>query len=495
MVLFPGTIESPAIWIWGLAAIALHLLVQITVAVRVVMSRRGVGETLSWVMVVFVLPVAGPLLYLLIGELRLGWGRAMRVKRLAGPIGARLNRLDLPRLQVDWQKTGAEGAQLARAGRQMLQVPALPGNELQLYGEWQEVFDHLIADIDAAGINCDLEFYIWHPGGRSGDVVAALERALGRGVACRILVDALGSRLFLNGPDAKRLRAAGATVQAALSGELWRIPFVRYDLRLHRKIVLIDDRIGWTGSLNLVDPRFFKQGSGVGQWIDAMARLQGPAVEALAITFQTDWHIETSSNDAGLPDLTGEQHLEQAGTSVVQVLPSGPANQVEAIEQILITAVYSARQELVITSPYFVPSEALQMALVSAAQRGVEVLVVVPARVDSILVRYASRAFKGHLLDSGVKIALFEGGLLHTKSVTIDGSVSLFGSLNMDPRSLRLNFEITLAVYDRDFTGRLRRLQQDYMDRSVWMDLEVWQRRSMATRLIENTARLLGPLL
>ena len=167
----------------------------------------------------------------------------------------------------------------------MLQVPTLPGNSFQLISEWEHVFEQLIEDIDSAKINCDLEFYIWHYAGRSEDVAAALERAAKRGVICRVLLDALGSQKFLRSSAARRLRASGVKIQAALPGGLWRLMFVRFDLRLHRKIVLIDDQIAWTGSLNLVDPRFFKLEAGVGQWVDAMMRLEGPAVEALAITF------------------------------------------------------------------------------------------------------------------------------------------------------------------------------------------------------------------
>jgi cardiolipin synthase len=235
----------------------------------------------------------------------------------------------------------------------------------------------------------------------------------------------------------------------------------------------------------------------VGQWVDAMVRVRGPVVEALAIIFQTDW--QTDSENPGphdrLPDLTGPQSLETPGASIIQVLPSGPAFEVDAIEQILLTAIYSARHELIITSPYFVPSESLTLALTTAAHRGVQVTVISPARVDSILVRFASRAFHERLLSAGVRLAFFNDGLLHTKSVTIDGLTSLFGTLNMDPRSLRLNFEITLAIYDAAFTGDLRSLQLKYLQRSQWLQLEDWQKRGLANKLLENLARLVSPLL
>ncbi|MBX3420246.1 MAG: cardiolipin synthase [Pirellulaceae bacterium] len=481
--------------LWSVVGVVAVFLSQVVVAVRVIMSRRAVGETLAWIMLVLGLPVVGWVMYLLVGELRLGSARAKRIQRLSTVVATRLNQLDPHGHDIAWHQLRPECEQLARAGRSALQVPALPGNELELIDDWQKVFDGLVADIDVAKINCDFQFYIWHAAGRTSDIVAAIERACARGVTCRILVDSLGSWSFLHSQEVKRLRAAGAQVLEALPSRLWRLPFVRYDLRMHRKIVLIDDRLAWTGSLNMVDPRYFKREAGVGQWIDAMARVQGPAVEALAVTFQTDWQIESGSTSEQLPDLTGDQPLVRCGNSIVQVLPSGPAFSVEAIEQILITAIYMAREELVITSPYFVPSEALSMALASAARRGVRVIVIIPAQVDSLLVRHASRAFAGELLDAGVQMALFTGGLLHTKSVSIDRQTSLFGTLNMDPRSLRLNFEVTLAVYDPQFTVQLRQLQESYLRQSQWLDAQQWKQRPVISRFIENVAQLLSPLL
>jgi cardiolipin synthase len=359
----------------------------------------------------------------------------------------------------------------------------------------EAAFPSLIADIDGAGRTCDLEFYIWSVGGQADDVAAALMRAAGRGVSCRVLVDAIGSAHFLRSSLAGDLRRSGVQVQAALQAGLSRLLFVRPDLRLHRKIVVIDGAIGYTGSLNLADPRFFKQEAGVGQWVDALVRVQGPAVPALAITLLGDWALET-----GKP-IDWDQEAKQSrpspvgGPATVQVLPTGPDARVDAIGQVVLTAAYAATRELVLTTPYFIPDEALLAALKSAARRGVNVSLIVPARVDSKLVRYASRAHQADLLAAGVQIALFEGGLLHTKSITVDGQFSLFGSLNLDPRSLRLDFEITMAVYDGEFTGALRQLQQSYLDRSSRLDLATCRSRSAVERLAEDTARLVGPLL
>jgi cardiolipin synthase len=472
-----------------------HLAIQLLLSFRVLMQRRRVGETLAWMLVIMVFPLLiGVGIYLLLGELKLGQRRARRFENLYTPIRDWLRQLE-ERFADDPLQLSSKAEQLSQLGRQTFGLPTLPGNNIELIKSWQGVFQSLVADIEAAQSSCHLEFYIWQTGGEVDRIAAALLRARERGVVCRILVDALGSRRFLKSNAAKQLREAGVHIQDALSGGIFRLPFVRLDLRLHRKIVVIDGRIAYTGSLNMVDPRYFKKDSGVGQWVDAMVRIEGPTVESLAITFLADWYIESNSELAELQHSGDAKPLPKIGEAAAQAFPSGPAFILGAIEQILIMAVYTAREELVLTTPYFVPSEILMMALASAAQRGVKVVLVVPARVDSHLVRYASQASKSDLLKAGVRIANFTGGLLHTKSVTVDGEMSLFGSVNLDPRSMRLNFEISLAVYNREFTQQLRALQQSYIDQSHLMDLAMWQNRPLKNRVAENAARLWSPLL
>ena len=249
--------DEPLFWTWLILLV--HVIVTGLLVARIIMSNRSVGATLSWISVMFLLPVFGPLVYLLIGELRLGSKRERLVKGLRGATRRRYHALDRPDLRVDWHGAQEDFEMIARAGHRMFDVPALPGNHFVLYHDWQVVFEKLIEDINHAKVNCDLEFYIWHHAGRVLDVAEALERAAARGVVCRLLLDDIGSRSFLRSQEAKRMRLAGVQIQAALPGGLWRMLFVRFDLRLHRKIVLIDDQVAWTGSLNLVDPRYFKK--------------------------------------------------------------------------------------------------------------------------------------------------------------------------------------------------------------------------------------------
>ena len=480
-------------WIANLVFLA-DWIIRIGLSVRVVMRRLPVGVSLAWLAIILIFPFGGAVLYLLLGEYRLGRRRmrhAAAFREADRTVRSKLRAAD----GVEPATLDSGSAALARLAVSLLGAPPLGGNALQLLENAAAAFPQLIADIDNAGQTCHLEFYIWSLGGQADDVAAALLRAVKRGVQCRVLVDAVGSKAFLKSKLARDLRQEGVRVAAGLPAGPLRLLISRPDLRLHRKIVVIDGTVGYTGSLNLADPRLFKQDAGVGQWVDAFARMRGPAVQALADTFREDWELETGESIEPAGPSEEAPAAPPAGKAIVQVLPTGPDANVDAIEQVVLMAVYAATREVVLTTPYFVPSEALLAALLSAAGRGVDVTLIVPAKVDSRLVHFASRAYQADLLAAGVRIGLFTRGLLHTKSITVDGKFSLFGSLNLDPRSLRLDFEITLAVYDPAFTAALGRLQQSYLSESEMLALTACRARSAVERFKEDAARLVGPIL
>lgn len=488
-----STAADAAAW-YVLPLLIADFLLRIGLSLRVIMRRLSVGASLAWIMVVMIAPLAGAAIYLMFGELRLGRRRVAWAARIHAIYQAWTDSLR-QRYPVTWTEENNLGESLSRLTESLVGIPVTPHNDLEILDGAETILRRLIEDIDAAERNCHLEFYIWSLGGTADEVAEALLRAVKRGVTCRVLLDDVGSREFLRSSLAKRLREGGVHLRAALPVGLIRMLFARLDLRLHRKIVVIDWKIAYTGSLNLVDPRYFKQGSAVGEWVDAMVRVQGPVVECLGATFLEDWQMETGEKISRLDDSDRRRLAEHDGHSLVQVIPSGPLIATSAAEEMLLMAIYTARSELILTTPYFVPNEAMLTALTGAAHRGVRVTLIIPARVDSVLVRFASQAHKDDLLEAGVEVKLFDGGLLHTKSVTVDGKLSLFGSLNLDPRSLRLNFEITLAIYDPKFTTRLRALQQSYLDDSSSMNLSEVERRSFSTRFSYNMARLLAPLL
>jgi cardiolipin synthase len=440
-------------------------------------------------------PYFGLALYVLIGERPLGRRRLRRRRQMRAPLRARLAQLAAPARAAQAQIEPRQ-LMLSRLAEASTAMPVLGGARLELVEGASAILTAMRQDIDAAATSCDLVFYIWNEGGLADALGEALERAARRGVRCRVLLDAVGSRPFLRGPWPVRLRAAGVVLAVALSVGPLRAAFVRMDLRMHRKLLVVDGRLAYTGSMNLVDPRFFRQRAGVGEWVDAMLRIEGPPVAELALVFQLDWALETRAEAPHAAGLDAPAPLPPpAGAAAAQVVPSGPDHTRDAIRRLVLTAIYEARRELVITTPYFVPDEAVVVALESAALRGVAVTLIVPERVDSRLVRYASRSFFDSLMAAGVRICEFHGGLLHTKSLTVDGETTLFGTFNLDIRSLRLNFEITLIAYDAELTQQLRRLQADYESRSTTLELAAWRRRPRRRRLLENVVRLASPLL
>ena len=269
-----------------------HVLIIIGVSFRVIQVRLPVTTSLAWLLLVFFLPLVGAIAYLVLGEKRLGRKFAARARAIKGRSESWL--LDLPpEIRSDRQRLSPEARSLSRLAETTVNIPAMSGNRLQLLDAAEPILRSMINDIDRAKRFCHLEFYIWTEGGMADEVGAALLRAAGRGVTCRVLLDAIGSAQFLKGRLLEQLKAGGVEVAFALPVSSISVFKVRPDLRLHRKIVVIDDAAGYTGSFNLVDPRLFKQDAGVGEWVDAMVRLEGPGVLALNALFRWDWEVET----------------------------------------------------------------------------------------------------------------------------------------------------------------------------------------------------------
>jgi cardiolipin synthase len=394
-----------------------------------------------------------------------------------------------------WLEQAPEIEPLDRQACTVAGYPTLAGNRLILLADFESIFRSLIRDIHQAGHTCHLEFYIWEPGGLADELFDALLAASRRGVACRILLDALGSKQFLRGAQISRLREAGVAVVPALSVSPLTLLFQRADLRDHRKIAVIDSRIGYTGSQNLVDPCYFKQDAVVGEWVDLMIRIEGPAVAALGSVFALDWEVEANEPGSLLPETGVPARIPEYGSIPVQVVPSGPVFREGAIHQLLMTVLFMARRELVITTPYFIPDDGLIEALIAAQRRGVSITIIMPERIDSLLVRYAMPALLGRLVAAGIRIARYRSGLLHTKSISVDEKFCVVGSVNLDMRSLWLNFEISLFVYDPGFAARMRALQQQYLDESNYLDPGHFQSRSRRQELLAGIMRLLSPVL
>jgi len=471
-----------------------HSILVLGLSVRVIMRRRPVGVLLAWMAIILSVPVLGGLIYLVVGESRIS-GKYLKRSRLIHRRYANWKQALCARANVDWTDVSPQAVALQNQARTVTGFPAMQGNRLELLQDTDEVFRSLIGAIARSRRSCHLEFYIWYAGGLADELLETVIGAARRGVVCRLLLDGLGSKPFLHSAAASRLRQAGVELAVALPVGLFTTLVTRADLRNHRKLAVIDGETAWTGSQNLVDPRYFKQDEGVGQWVDAMLRIEGPVVEVLGGVFINDWEVATGAGLDKLEDSHDVRPVQEQGTVPVQVIPSGPIPQPLSILQMILGAFYAAQRELIVTTPYFVPDESVLTALLSAAHRGVRVTLILPAKNNSWLVDLAGKAVFADLLEAGVQIAAFKGGLLHTKSITVDGEFALFGSVNMDMRSLWLNFELSLLIYDRESTALIRRMQQGYLDDSDPVSLNEWRQRTFKQRFLENAVHLLAPLL
>lgn len=476
--------------------IILHWSIVIGLGIRVIMKRPATGVALSWLLVVATLPFFGALLYLMIGERRIGSRRDRQIKalrthydKLAGIV------LHDEITDVQWSKHPPVAAGMNRLARQSRNFPTVTGSSLELFSNTPETLWAIAHEIDSAKTTLLMEFYIWNEGGIADEVLKAVIRAAQRGVRCRVLIDAIGARPWWKGKQPGQLREAGVQLLPALPVGLFRTLVGRTDLRVHRKIVVVDGEIAWTGSMNLVDPSCFKLDANVGEWVDAMIRVRGAVVSLLAATMIGDWILETGETLDDIAKSRSLRRIEPDGTVDMQVFPSGPWQSGDGLLQMILALVNSATEELVLTTPYLVPDESLLRAIRGAAGRGVNVSLIVPEKVDSFLTRYASRSYFADLLDIGVQIYLFRGGLLHTKSISVDGRISMFGTVNLDMRSLWINYEVSCFIYDQEFARQLRQLQQSYIDDSDLLDPVEWGLRNFRQRFLENTMRLVSPLL
>ncbi|NLZ17902.1 MAG: cardiolipin synthase [Desulfobulbaceae bacterium] len=477
------------------------LCIRIGLSLRVVMQKRAYSITMAWLLIIVFLPFLGYVLYMLFGENRLP-ERRLRRMRESRVLYLRAPESLLPFIEDDWHGGNLLYSSLHRLAQQTFGMPALRDNALQLYAKPTDFFKALILDIDQAQTSCYLQFYIWCTGGEADAVAEALIRAAQRGVDCRVLLDDIGSRSFLRSRAARIMRQAGVRVENSLPAALIWMFFTRLDIRNHRKLVVIDNTIAYSGSQNMADPSFFKPEAGVGEWIDLMVRLTGPVVGELKAVFAHDWFQETTEfiplGEISMPDHADAARFEpepMVQHAPVQLAPSGPGDTPNAIHSLLLTTIYSARSQLTLTTPYFIPDDGVVEALQAAAHRGVDVRLIVPVRCDSRLAQHASRARFEELARAGVRICLFAGGLLHAKTICVDKQVALIGSVNLDMRSFWLNFEATLIVYCADFAKLLATEQERYMEHASELDLVAFSRRGWWPQFKENICLLLSPLL
>ncbi|QQP95563.1 cardiolipin synthase [Lysobacter enzymogenes] len=474
-----------------------HLLVAARALTR---ANRAPASRAAWVAVIMLAPVVGMVAYLLLGETSIGRARVERIEHAYQRMPSADDEANAPRAVAD------NAASLFELAGSINGAHAVGGNRIALLGapecpadqpkrDCLAAIDALVADIEQARESVHIAFYIWlddHAGGRVADAVAAAAK---RGVACRVMVDAFGSRAFIAGDRWKQLGAAGVKLLRTLDdiNRLQHIAFSRMDLRDHRKIVVIDNAVAYCGSQNCADAEF-RVKAAYAPWIDLLLRCEGPVVRQIQFLFLSGWIPETG--EPGLeryPDAAAPTRF--AEDAIALAFETGPITRANAMSDMFVACIYAARRELTIVTPYFVPDESILRAICAAPRRGVATRIVFPQRNDSWLVGQACRSAYADLLQCGVEIHEYPLGLLHTKAMTVDGAIALIGSANMDRRSLDLNFENNLLIADERAVSAIRARQDAYLSVSQRVLPEHVSAWPFTARLVQNAVAMMSPVL
>ncbi len=477
-------------WLFLFAIAAAEWIIRI-VMVAVILRRRFAPSTaLAWLVLVMFLPELGLIVYLLLGVNHLGRRRAHSHRLAVSETRSKHTPDSLSRYATRPEIDPQQHNMIIQAER-ISGNPIVAGNDVELLPAADILCEKLTADIDAAEHHAHLLYYIFRPDEIGQRIGEALIRARKRGVACRLLADAAGSRALFRSRLYRDLLSHGVEVHDMLPASLWRKKLARIDLRNHRKVAVIDGRIAYAGSHNAVSEDYGHKHAG--KWVDLSGRFTGPVVAQFQQLFCEDWAFET--------DQTLHDHgylfprLEPTGEMAAQLVPTGPNHEGESFRRVLVAALAAAQRHIIMTTPYLVPDEPTLLALAMAADRCVKVDLIVPKTSDHPIVAAAGRYYYQTLLEAGVHIHTYNAGMLHAKTITVDDSFSLLGSANLDIRSFYLNFEVNVLLYGQQITQHLRFAQQNYLNQCDPIILSAWRKRPLIKQYAEGVASLFSPLL
>lgn len=469
-------------------AVGLLTVAEVAVLVRAILRpHREPSSRLAWAVVIIVAPILGLVAYLLLGEVRISLRRREKGQAIEAA---------LPRPEGD------EAARTVEDGfyrgpftlaESINKLAPTSGNVATLAVDSNAAIESMVADIDAATQTVHLLTYIWLADHNGTSIKDALIRAAARGVKVRALADALGSRRFIRSENWRDLAAAGVDVRVALPvGNLfWTFTRGRVDLRNHRKMLIVDNEIAWCGSQNVADPEF-RIKPHYAPWVDLMTRWQGPVARHCQYLFVSDWMGDGGDD---LSELLSAPAKPSSGKIIAQVVGTGPTVRYDAMPSCFAALIQSAREELVVTTPYFVPEDQVLFSLLACARRGVETILVLPQRNDSRVVQATSRSYYQDLINAGVMLFEYRCGLLHAKTTVADRKIGLIGSANLDRRSFELNFENNILFSDEAFAAVIRMRQDEFIAQSKLVTEADVRDFSVAARLWQNSVAMLSPIL
>ncbi|WP_058304193.1 cardiolipin synthase [Gorillibacterium timonense] len=457
-------------------------------------ERKDAGSTWAWLLVLYFIPILGFVLYALFAQ------NFRRVPLFHWDSRQKLMLEEAVVAQLDEIRTGDyrfhnpssfHNRDLIYMFLNNNHAILSETNKIDLFTDGHDKFDQLFKDINNATEYIHVQYYIFQKDWLGEKLIDLLTQKAREGVCVRVLYDELGSRR-LNKAFFREFREAGGQAQAFFPSKL-RLINTRLNYRNHRKLVILDGRIGYVGGFNVgeeylgLDPKF-------GYWRDTHLRIQGPSVFFMHCRFMLDWNQAAPSRTFNFfPQLLPGQ-LEQ-GSAGVQIVTSGPDSVWEVIKDGYIKMISSAKRSIYIQTPYFIPDASMMDALRIAALSGLDVTLMIPDKPDHPFVHWATLSYVGEMLKAGARVYLYENGFIHAKTLVVDEEVASVGTANIDVRSFRLNFEVNAFVYDEELSKKLIRSFQEDIEMSRLLTLDQYIHRPKWVKIKESVSRLLSPIL
>lgn len=477
-----------------LPGLLLFIINMIFVLAVVFIERKHPSSAWAWMFVLIFIPVVGFMAYLLLGR-RL---RKKHLYRFSGRKDMGLNQLISYQVEALKNNTYAFNDPVAAKHRDLIYMQLTNNyavltqdNDVTLYTDGHEKFEQLLKDLESATHHIHIQYYIFRNDTLGKRILDVLQQKAAQGVEVRFIYDAIGSnKLFKRHLQA--LREQGGLVEAFFPAIL---PLFnpRLNFRNHRKIVVVDGRIGYVGGFN-VGNEYLGLDDKYGYWRDTHSRIEGSAVHALQTRFLVDWNMASKQHRVSYEEKYYPTILRR-GETAVQIVSSGPDEDWEAVKNSYIKMILSAKRYVYIQTPYFVPDDAVMEAVRIASLTGVDVRIMIPAVPDHKLVYWATMSYMGDLLKAGTKIDLYHKGFIHAKTVVIDDEVATCGTTNFDNRSFSLNFEVNAFFIDTNKAIEMRQIYEQDLQHSHSLTKEDYINRSIKKRMQESVARLISPIL
>ncbi len=458
----------------------------------IVMEKRDPIKTISWVLVILLIPIVGIIWYLVFGQnfrkrklfSRKGLFDLERIKSLSED-----QLVDLSNRKIHGNSPVADKLQIIRLLLNNSKALLTEYNRLDVLNDGISTFEAIIGDLEKAEHHIHVDFFKIADDEIGNQIRKLLIRKASEGVKVRIIYDDVGS-WHLSSRYIRSLREAGVDIFPFMPV---RFPYFtsKVNFRNHRKILVIDGKVGYLGGMNIAD-KYLRGNKRFEYWRDTHLRLEGEAVRSLQIVFMTDWYFVSgeiiTSRKKYLPAYQADE------SNLVQVTASGPDSDWASIMQAFFLAISTAKKRIYITTPYFSPNESILTALITAALAGVDVRIILPINSDSTVSYWNSVSYITELLEAGIRVFLYKKGFIHAKLLMVDGVFSTVGSANMDTRSFDMNFEVNALIYSRKFTAQLEKAFEEDVLNSVEVDLKSWRHRPRKKKIKESLARILGPL-